>query len=134
MANIDFYQRHLNSNQRHPYFQYWGTTPHISSNPTSVPENPTICQTPYPYAQLNMENTIAGLTNAISSLQQEHSNMYTRQENIAETLVQVLSILHNIRYEYQILLTNNRSNEQNASYSQAATNRSTVLGSLCRTD
>ena len=59
---------------------------------------------PFIYSQPNMQNTICGLANAISSLQQgqmsiqqEYASMHTRQENITCTLEQVLSALQDIK-------------------------------------
>ena len=59
---------------------------------------------PFIYSQPNMQNTICGLVNSISSLQQgqmsiqqEHASMHTRQENITCTLEQVLSALQDIK-------------------------------------
>ena len=59
---------------------------------------------PFIYSQPNMQNTICGLANAISNLQQgqlniqqEHASMHTRQESITDTLEQVLSALTEIR-------------------------------------
>ena len=44
-----------------------------------------------------MQNTIASLTGAIDSLQQQQLNMHTRQESITSTLEQVLSALQQLR-------------------------------------
>ena len=44
-----------------------------------------------------MQNTMAGMTNAIGNLQQEHVNMHSRQENITGTLTQVLSVLQDLK-------------------------------------
>ena len=116
-----------------PYIQHWESTPYTISNPTGLQENTTVSQSTYPYSQFNMQNTaqfnrqntIAGLTSAITGLQQEHLNMHTRQENITGTLEQVLSALHDIRHEYQTSSSHNAGNIQHASSTQPTANRNT---------
>ena len=64
---------------------------------TQVPENANATQNAFMYSQVNMQNTMAGLSSAIGSLQQEHLNMHTRQEIITSTLTQVLSVLQKLK-------------------------------------
>ena len=53
----------------------WKNDPYASRNIESSPDNMNM------YSQINMLNTIAGLTNVIDNLQQEQINMHTRQHN-----------------------------------------------------
>ena len=68
-----------------------------SRDSTQVPENANATQNAFMYSQVNMQNTMAGLSSAIGSLQQEHLNMHTRQESITSTLTQVLSVLQELK-------------------------------------
>ena len=54
-------------------------------------------QNTFMYSKVNMQNTMAGLSNVIGSLQQEPLNMGNRQENITSTLTQVLSVLQELK-------------------------------------
>ena len=68
-----------------------------SRDSTQVPENANTTQNAFMYLQVNMQNTMSGLSSAIGSLQQEHLNMHTRQESITSTLTQVLSVLQELK-------------------------------------
>ena len=75
----------------------YDNTSSTSRTIVSRPENMNMTQNAYMYSQINMQNTIAGLTSAIGNLQQEHLNMHTRQDSITGTLEQVLSALYTIK-------------------------------------
>ena len=75
----------------------WDNMAYGSSNMSQPPESMNMTQNSFIYSQANMQNTMAGLTNAIGNLQQEHLNMHSRQENITGTLTQVLSVLQDIK-------------------------------------
>ena len=75
----------------------YDNTSSTSRTIASHPENMNMTQNAYMYSQINMQNTIAGLTSAIGNLQQEHLNMHTRQDSITGTLEQVLSALYTIK-------------------------------------
>ena len=76
------------------------------------PESMNMTQNSFMYSQANMQNTMAGLTNAIGNLQQEHLTMHSMQENITGTLTQVLSVLQDIK----------DGNHTNAPHQTSATN------------
>ena len=52
---------------------------------------------------------MAGLSSAISSLQQEHLNMHTRQESITSTLTQVISVLQELKDDNRPIAAQQRS-------------------------
>ena len=76
---------------RPTYTKAWENGPYASRNTAHFPDGMNM------YSQINMQNTIVGLTNAIGNLQQEQINMHTRQDNITGTLGQVLSVLQVLR-------------------------------------
>ena len=69
----------------------WENDPYASRNTPNFPDSMNM------YSQINIQNSIAGLTNAIGNLQQEQINIHTRQDNITGTLGQVLSVLQGLR-------------------------------------
>ena len=73
----------------------WENTTRAHRDITNLPVNATQNQNVYPNS--DMQNTIASLTGAIDSLQQQQLNMHTRQESITSTLQQVLSALQQLR-------------------------------------
>ena len=75
----------------------WESMAYGSSNMSQPPESMNMTQNSFMYSQANMQNTMAGLTNVIGNLQQEHLNMHSRQENITGTLTQVLSVLQSFK-------------------------------------
>ena len=75
---------------RPTYMRSWENGPYASRNTANFPDSMNM------YSQINMQNTIAGLTNAIGNLQQEQINMHTRQDNINGTLGQVLLVLQGL--------------------------------------
>ena len=83
-----------------------------SRNMSQPPESMNMTQNSFMYSQANMQNTMAGLTNGIGNLQQEHLTMHSRQENITGTLTQVLSVLQDIK----------DGNHTNAPHQTSATN------------
>ena len=94
-------------------------------NMAQLPENANYTQNAF----INMQSTMAGLSNAIGTLQQEQLNMHTRQENITGTLTQVLSVLQELKDgnsstgERQ-MSTNNTQSER-STYLPSGTTRST---------
>ena len=90
----------------------WDNMAYGSRNMSQPPERMNMTQNSFMYSQANMQNTMAGLTNAIGNLQQEHLTMHSRQENITGTLTQVLSVLQDIK----------DGNHTNATHQTSATN------------
>ena len=90
----------------------WESMAYGSSNMSQPLESMNMTQNSFMYSQPNMQNTMAGLTNAIGNLQQEHLTMHSRQENITGTLTQVLSVLQDIK----------DGNQTNALHQTSATN------------
>ena len=78
------------------------------------------------YSHINMQNTIIGLTNAISNLQQEQINMHKRQENITGTLGQVLSVLQGLK-DGSFPSASNQGSVQSMGFAQSAINNSAHL-------
>ena len=56
-----------------------------------------LCLTVFFFSQANIQNTISGLYNAISGIQQQQANMHVRQDNITSTLECVLSALQELK-------------------------------------
>ena len=77
-----------------------------SRDSTQVSENANATQNAFMYSQVNMQNTMAGLSSAIGSLQQEHLNLHTRQESITSTLTQVLSVLQELKDGFLCIRSN----------------------------
>ena len=78
------------------------------------------------YSQATMQSTIAGLTSAISNLQQEHLTMHTRQANITGTLEQVLSTLQELKDNGRVTLQNQGRTDNNSSSQQQISSREDV--------
>ena len=72
-------------------------TRNVSIADEEIPTQNTRWQNPLLYSQANMQNTIAGLSNAIGCLQQQQVYMYMRQDNITGTLQQVLTAMRSLR-------------------------------------
>ena len=109
--------------------QTYGNSSLNNRNMAQLPENANNTPIAFMYSQINMQNTMAGLSNAIGMLQQEQLNMHARQENITGTLTQVLSVLQELKdgnsstHERQ-MSTNNTQSER-STYLPSDTNRST---------
>ena len=76
--------------ERSFYSRSW-TAPYDNRTTASVSDSMNY------HSQATVQNTITGLTNAISTLQQEHVTKHSRQENITGTLEQVLSALQDLK-------------------------------------
>ena len=109
--------------------QTYGNSSLNNRNMAQLPENTNRTSNAFMYSQINMQNTMAGLSNAIGMLQQEQLNMHARQENITGTLTQVLSVLQELKDgssstgERQ-MSTNNTQSER-STYLSSGTNRTT---------
>ena len=66
----------------------WEKTSNAHRGNTNLPENANanVTQNKHVYPPSNIQNTIASLTGAIDSFQQQHFNMHTRQETITTHL------------------------------------------------
>ena len=102
------------------YSRSWENGSCASRNTASFPNSMSM------YSHINMQNTIVGLTNAISNLQREQINMHTRQENITGTLGQVLSVLQGLK-DGSFPSASNQDSVQNMGFAQSAINNSTPL-------
>ena len=74
----------------HPSFSRHTANPQDQASATFMP-NPIL------FSQANIQNTISGLTNAISGIQQQQANMHVRQDSITSTLECVLSALQELK-------------------------------------
>ena len=98
-------------------------------NMVQLPENTNMTPNAFIYSQINMQNTMAGLSNAIGTLQQEQLNMHARQENITGTLTQVLSVLQELKDgnsstgKHQ--MSTNKTQSERSTYLPSGTNRNT---------
>ena len=69
----------------------WENTSNAHRDITNLPVNANITQNQHVYPNSDMQNTIASLTGATDSLQQQQLNMHTRQESITSTLEGLVS-------------------------------------------
>ena len=74
----------------HPSFSRHTANPQDQTSATFMP-NPIL------FSQANIQNTISGLTNAISGIQHQQANMHVRQDSITSTLECVLSALQELK-------------------------------------
>lgn len=85
---------------RPSYGRPWeNTIPSFSRNNVNPQdqENATFMPNPILFSQANIQNTISGLTNAISGIQQQQANMHVRQDSITSTLECVLLALQQLK-------------------------------------
>ena len=68
----------------------------LTANPQDQ-ENTTFMPNPILFSQANIQNTISGITNAMSGIQQQQANMHMRQDIITSTLECVLAALQELK-------------------------------------